>query len=474
MIEGGGIDGDRRAARPRGASSRAPDARRRAAPPSRRARRHRLYLSLALIDSFALTLGFGLAGLARLTVPISDGRSLAAMVVPVFLLFAFNNRAYGYSTLADWRVGLRRAVSALAQALALVVFAAFYLGASADFSRLVFGLGGAIGAGLLVGGRVLFKRHVDRVMGGNLRGEMVIVDGVAIEPIAGVQMLDAAAAGLEPDARDPMMRDRLGTAVRDADYVLVCCPPARRGAWAALLKGTDVHSSVLAPEFDQVGASRLGRFHGHPTIEVSTGVLDLRARALKRLSDVAITVPLIVLLTPLLLAVALAIKLDSRGPVLFRQQRLGRGNRLFELYKFRSMRHELSDAAGNRSAARDDDRVTRVGRFIRATSIDELPQLFNVLVGDMSLVGPRPHALGSLAGMEPFWDVDPRYWNRHALKPGITGLAQVRGQRGATPERGDLLARLQSDLEYFENWSLWRDVTILAATLKVVVHRNAY
>ncbi|WP_097063401.1 sugar transferase [Sphingomonas guangdongensis] len=145
-----------------------------------------------------------------------------------------------------------------------------------------------------------------------------------------------------------------------------------------------------------------------------------------------------------------------------------------KVLKFRSMRAESSDATGTRSASRDDDRITRVGRIIRKTSIDELPQLFNVLLGDMSLVGPRPHALGSLAGDQLFWQVDETYWLRHQLKPGITGLAQVRGHRGATLERVDLVARLQSDMEYIHRWDIWRDIVILANTLKVVLHRNAF
>ena len=118
--------------------------------------------------------------------------------------------------------------------------------------------------------------------------------------------------------------------------------------------------------------------------------------------------------------------------------------------------------------------MTRIGRFIRATSIDELPQLFNILRGDMSFVGPRPHAIGSLAGDQLFWEVDQRYHHRHVCKPGLTGLAQVRGFRGATHRREDLINRLRADLEYVNGWSLMRDIMILFATLKVVVHRNAF
>lgn len=137
------------------------------------------------------------------------------------------------------------------------------------------------------------------------------------------------------------------------------------------------------------------------------------------------------------------------------------------------MRSEQSDHAGRQFASRDDDRITRVGRFLRRTSIDELPQLLNVLEGDMSLVGPRPHALGSLAGDKLFWQVDHRYWLRDALKPGITGLAQVRGFRGATDCEEDLEQRLAADLEYLRDWSLWREIHILASTALVVTHRNA-
>ena len=195
---------------------------------------------------------------------------------------------------------------------------------------------------------------------------------------------------------------------------------------------------------------------------------------IKRLFDLLLSALALLLLSPLLLGTALAVWWEDGWPVLFRQVRVGRHGREFGMYKFRSMRLAACDGEGRVSTLRDDARVTRIGRFIRATSIDELPQLFNILRGDMSFVGPRPHAIGSLAGDQLFWEVDQRYHHRHVCKPGLTGLAQVRGFRGATHRREDLINRLRADLEYVNGWSLMRDIMILFATLKVVVHRNAF
>jgi lipopolysaccharide/colanic/teichoic acid biosynthesis glycosyltransferase len=195
---------------------------------------------------------------------------------------------------------------------------------------------------------------------------------------------------------------------------------------------------------------------------------------LKRIFDLVVAGTALLLLAPALILVAVLIKLEDGGPVLFVQRRLGRGNQFFDMLKFRSMRPEKLDHAGDRSASRDDDRITRIGAFIRRTSIDELPQLINVLRGDMSIVGPRPHALGSRANNKFFWEVDRHYWQRHCLKPGLTGLAQVRGHRGATEAEKDLTDRLQSDLEYIDGWSLQRDVAIVLRTVRVLTHENAF
>jgi len=244
--------------------------------------------------------------------------------------------------------------------------------------------------------------------------------------------------------------------------------------WALIFKGSNISGEIVDPEVVRLGVLGARRGHGFGALVVSTGPLGLRGRTAKRLMDVAIAGGAILFLAPLLGLTALLIHLDDRGPVFFMQQRQGRNNRLFWIYKFRSMRVERLDAAGARSASKDDDRVTRIGRFIRRTSIDELPQLLNVLRGDMSIVGPRPHAIGSLAGEKRFWEVDPRYLMRHSLKPGLTGLAQIRGFRGATDTEADLANRLQADLEYLDGWTIWRDVRIMFATLGVLIHDRAF
>ena len=207
---------------------------------------------------------------------------------------------------------------------------------------------------------------------------------------------------------------------------------------------------------------------------VTTGPLSLRDRAIKRAFDVAASLLGILVLSPVLLIAAAWIKLDSRGPVLFRQERIGRDNKIFRMYKFRSMYVDRCDAAADRLTTRGDSRVTRAGDFLRRNSVDELPQLLNVLRGDMSVVGPRPHPLSAKAADTLYWDVDVRYRHRHSIKPGLTGLAQVRGFRGNTERLEDLTNRLQADLEYAAEWSLSRDLQIILRTLLVFRHHNAY
>lgn len=195
----------------------------------------------------------------------------------------------------------------------------------------------------------------------------------------------------------------------------------------------------------------------------------------KTVLDYAVGILALVLLFPLLVATAIAIKLDSPGPVLFRQPRLGFNNRLFLCYKFRSMRTDMTDLLADRQTTKGDRRITRVGRIIRKLSIDELPQLINVLNGTMSLVGPRPHAPNTKAADRLFTEVVQQYALRHRVKPGITGWAQVNGWRGETQTVEQIEKRVACDLFYIENWSLAFDVKIMLMTvLREVRSKNAY
>jgi polysaccharide biosynthesis protein PslA len=450
-------------------------AERRLRPSDLQAIRVRLCFLILLCDCAAILLGCIVGNLVRFGDPLmSPGMNLFAVVLPIFVGVAIISDAYAADVLRDVRTGFSRALLAYAFAIFAVLFLAFYMRASSDLSRINSAVAISTTVLALWFGRYLCKLYTRRVTGMRLFYDLLIVDGVAVTPPGHVHVLDAEADNLRPNLQDPHMLNRLGMHLKGVDRVVIACPPERRQVWSMLLKGSSVNGHIVAEELDEVGAIGIGLFSGKHTLAVAHAPLDLSRRAAKRILDLVLTVPGLVFLAPLLIAVAIAVKLDSRGPVFFLQPRVGRGNRIFLMYKFRSMRAELSDAAGNRSTSRDDNRITKVGKFIRATSLDELPQLFNVLRGEMSLVGPRPHALGSLAGNELFWEVDERYWHRHATKPGLTGLAQVRGYRGATPERADLANRLTADLEYLNGWTIWRDVSILINTIKVLVHRNAY
>jgi polysaccharide biosynthesis protein PslA len=195
----------------------------------------------------------------------------------------------------------------------------------------------------------------------------------------------------------------------------------------------------------------------------------------KRAADIILAILLLAAFAPVMLLMALAIALESPGPILFHQRRIGFADRHFEMLKFRTMRHHAPEHGTLTQTTRDDPRVTRVGAILRRTSLDELPQLVNVLRGDMSMVGPRPHAPGTCVRGRPFELVAPNYAARHRVRPGMTGLAQVRGWRGETDAEEKLLRRVAADLEYIETRSLGLDFVILARTaVSVLTMRNAY
>ncbi|MCW3796552.1 sugar transferase [Sphingomonas sp. BN140010] len=437
--------------------------------------RIKLYVALLALDLVCVAAAVLSGALLRFGQVMPDGwLGVSASILALYTLGAIAMGAYSLDVLRNPMRGTARATGSLMLAFALLFLLSYFLKVEQQLSRLMTGSSFAFGFFLLVVVRQFAGDAIRRQQENTFTNDILLIDGPHMAVPPGVTALNAAEMNLSPDPRDAAMLIRFSELLRGADRIVISCSRGAAVRWAQMLKGSDIQGEILTRDYDDLAPVGIAELGGRTTLVVSAGPLNLRQRALKRGLDLALTVPAVFLLTPVFLLVALAIKLDSRGPVFFKQPRVGQGNTLFDIYKFRSMRIDRMDLNGNRSASRDDDRVTRVGRFLRRTSIDELPQLINVLLGSMSVVGPRPHALGSLAGDQLFWHVDERYWHRHALKPGITGLAQVRGFRGATHTREHLTSRLQADLEYIAGWSLLRDISIIVRTARVLVHPQAF
>lgn len=446
---------------------------------SREAARLRLYILSILIDMLVLAIAFVLANLIVVGHLVGEpgkphGLAMFAMITPVYVLLAINGGVYGIRMIGNGRISAWRALWALAQAAMLFLIIVYFGKIAEQLSRLTF-LTGLAGSAV---GLALARQLTDRI-GPAIVGEVphftiLIIDGEHFPPPAQTFVVDAAEQGIDPAGLDAAMAARIANVLGAAERVIVSCPTERIECWAIALASLSVKAEILVPEMRRFAPSKVGEFDDHPTLVVASGPLLYRDRLIKRLFDIAVSVVVIILLSPVLLVAALAVKLSGPGPLFFHQSRLGRNARPFTILKFRTMHQAMTDSAASQLTVRNDPRVTRVGKFLRKTSIDELPQLFNVLLGDMSMVGPRPHAPAARAADSLYWEVDHRYWARHAIKPGLTGLAQVRGHRGPTDRHEDLVNRLQSDLEYVTNWSMWRDLRIIISTLRVLAHDNAF
>ncbi|NTZ42126.1 exopolysaccharide biosynthesis polyprenyl glycosylphosphotransferase [Altererythrobacter sp. SALINAS58] len=439
-----------------------------------REKRALLYALSLVLDCFALIGGYLVAQEVRDAEWLdAGGASILVIALPIFLMLSIAREAQSAEALASRTVAARRALGALLGAAFAIVAISFLMDVE-DISRLGFAITFAVAAVFIVFDKLIVDFVFLRWMKGSATAKLLILDGLSARPAKHMDMVDVQSMGLHPDLGSPVVMDALSRIIAPYDRVVVACRYEDRNLWATYLKGHDVGGEVLLDRDILMGAVAIGQHGELDTLVLSRGPLNLANRFRKRSLDLIVSVVALLVFFPLMALTALLIRLESPGPVLFRQVRVGQGNRQFTMYKFRSMRADALDADGKQSALRADPRVTRVGKFIRRTSIDELPQLFNVLLGDMSIVGPRPHALGSLAGDSLFWEASAHYWVRHALKPGITGLAQIRGHRGATDTVDDLERRVRADLEYVENWSLAIDFLIILRTFRVMVHKNAF
>lgn len=256
------------------------------------------------------------------------------------------------------------------------------------------------------------------------------------------------------------------------DHIVLAVDPAARERVRELMRrlGSLPNEVTLLvdPRAEEDRNAALEKLARAPLASLSNPDPD-RAAFNKRLQDLIIGGLMLIGLMPVFAVVALLVRLDSPGPILFRQRRHGFNNEEIVVWKFRSMRHEAADATASRQVTADDDRITRVGRFLRATSLDELPQLINVLKGEMSLVGPRPHAIGMKTGQIESARLVAEYAHRHRIKPGMTGWAAIKGSRGPLHTAAEVRRRVQLDVEYVERQSFWLDLWIMAVTVPVLL-----
>ena len=380
-------------------------------------------------------------------------------------------------------------------ALCMIAVCGYLAGTLHEYSR-VWLVSSVLGsAALLIMNRVVVTQIVKRAIDTDRMTESIVVVGVnehaekmiqAIRNTAhsNVRVLGVFDDRVERQVPDALRPEVLGTTTallnfircHRVDRIIVALPWVASERINGLLDKlrtvpvrVDLVPNDVVWRFPGINMERVGPV---PVLTVANGRVDEQNGIIKRAEDVIISSTLLLLIAPLLLLIAAAIKLDSKGPVIFKQRRHGFNNDVFEVYKFRSMKVADSTSSEVKQATRNDFRVTGVGKFLRRTSLDELPQLFNVLRGNMSVVGPRPHAVQH--NIE-FSSIISDYFARHNVKPGITGWAQVNGLRGETNTVDKMHRRVEYDLHYIENWSLSLDLKIILKTaIAVWFDGNAY
>ncbi len=384
-------------------------------------------------------------------------------------------------------------------AFALLAVIGFFMKTSAAYSRFWFGAWYVTGIVLLMTLRLISARLFRRwARNGRMERRAVIVGGgkaaeALIRSIEQQQYNDIRICGIFDDRDDkrspPIVAGypKLGTVaeliefarIAQIDMLIVSLPLTAEKRVLSLLKKLwilpvdirlSAHSNQL--RFRPRSYSFIGSV---PLLDIFDRPINDWDSVAKRAFDVVFSLLGIVVFSPVMLATAIAIKLDSKGPVLFKQERHGFNNEIIKVYKFRSMYTDKSDPTARLAVTKNDPRVTRVGRFIRKTSIDELPQFFNSLFGSLSLVGPRPHAVAAQSHNKLYHEVVDGYFARHRVKPGVTGWAQINGWRGEIDNDDKIRKRTEFDLYYIENWSLWFDLKILFLTpIRLLNTENAY
>ena len=429
-------------------------------------------------------------------IPLDGSPAIGLLGATIFCLLAKTQGLYHLKSILNSGAQASRVARVFAVSVLVLTCLLFLLKIGADYSRggvLVFAIFGL--CALLLGRRALGGVLELAIERGLMRGRSVVIVGDLSE-MERLSHSDLQQFGIDEIARVALTeRERsegLDNGLAEADHLRLAhaIETARLrcahefalvlpwGRDRALLEVLDrLRASPLPVRLypdhkvrDILGREQDQALDPHFSVLVQRAPLSAYERAVKRTFDVVIAASLLLLLAPLLAVTALVIKLDSQGPAIFRQRRGGFDNREFLIFKFRTM-NVLEDAGVIAQARREDPRVTRIGRALRRTSIDELPQLLNVLRGDMSLVGPRPHAV---AHDEVYQGQIADYALRNHVKPGLTGAAQVAGLRGETREALEMAQRVEQDIWYINNWSLTLDLRLLAQTVVTLLRFEAY
>jgi Undecaprenyl-phosphate glucose phosphotransferase len=442
---------------------------------------------LRLADAVAVIASGWLAAVIYIGgLPDSPGYTLGLILAALLCLVIFPSfglyRAWrGYSLGEE----MRTLSLAWLTTFGALTFFAFATKTGPEFSRAWFLIWLSLGWCLLLASRVVL-RLVQRRMrrrGFNLR-RIAIVGGPEMTEHVTRQLADNPWAGLVVAASFPLDETddpgfaRLLARVRggDIDQVWIAVPLKEESTIHQVqhvLRHTTVDLRYV-PDISSFALlnQSVSNVAGLPVINLSASGMDGLDKLVKAVEDRVLALAIIVLTSPLMLLIAVGVKFSSPGPVLFRQQRSGLGGETITVLKFRSMVVHSEESGHVTQARQGDPRITPLGAFLRQTSLDELPQFFNVLSGDMSIVGPRPHALEH---NEQYKALVDRYMARHKIKPGITGWAQVNGYRGETDTLEKMQKRVEYDLHYMENWSLWLDIKIIALTIvRGFVNHNAY
>ncbi len=449
------------------------------------------------VDGFLIIASLVLACRVYLGVWEPKYTNAAISSVALFYIAAKINNLYLSSRYKRVSQEITPLLYAWSATVAGLLFLGYMFKITQEYSRIVLGLW-FIGAPTAMAlWRTLLKSGLSyaRRLGYNSRSVVIVGTGQAAQHLAGnIEHLDWIGLRflgyISPDNGDecPHQKSITPDAVlgnldtlkelRDqqaVDVVYIALPPHRRAQIDEILEmlSDSTVSTFLVPDFDLYGIAQ-GRWitiGDIPTVSVVETPLLGSSAGLKRCEDLIVSLLLIIATAPLMVLIALAVKLDSKGPILYKQRRHGLNGQEISVWKFRSMTTSNNDQTF-KQARENDSRVTRVGNFLRRSSLDELPQFFNVLRGDMSIVGPRPHAL---AHNEEYRGSIWGYMQRHKIKPGITGLAQVRGFRGETDTHDKMEQRFHCDMEYMNNWSIWLDLKIILLTPFALINgRNAY